>query len=219
MRASRLLVAAAAFAGLAACSGPSGGTGGGGGFAGGFAGGGTGGSGGLGGGGSVGGGAGGGTGAGTGGGASSGAFNTDNTVQLSTPQLARDAAGKLYLLASSPTADAQGKSTVVYGECSVGCGAASGWSFIQVDDSGALNDQVKLAAAAIEAVHLLELRTATTPFATLPGAQLPRPQLRPRGKWGSPPLTNPSLRRRRCWSTAGKPRLVLNVYGGTSQGT
>jgi hypothetical protein len=136
MQARRLLVLGATWLAVAAC-------GGGGGTAGG----------------------GGGGGGGTGGGSSAaGAFNVDQPVETSTPQLVRDGAGTLHALAASGAADAQGRLLVRYGRCSSGCEAAGGWTFATLDDSGASASDVKLAVDADQRLHIVELLGGTAPF-------------------------------------------------------
>jgi hypothetical protein len=153
------------------------------------------------------------------GGGGAGPFNTDAAVPLTTPQLARDGSGGLHVLSASPSKDAQGKTTVRYGTCKSGCDAASGFSFVTMDDtSGALFDQVKLAVEPSGRVHLVELLDATKEvrYFTCP-SDCGKAASWAAVKVGLPAnFTSPSLPAGRAFavSDAGKPRLLVNAYAG-----
>lgn len=187
---------------LLGCGGGGGGTGGGsggGGFGGGLGGG-------------SGGGAGGGSGGG-GGGTASGAFLVDRASETATPQLARDGAGVLHLLASPMTKDAQNHAYVRYGRCASACDVAANWSYAPLAD-GPLSSDVKLAVEPGGTVHVAFFTPQQVSFGRCAS------NCTTAASWTFANVTPPmgqtwrSLPRGRAFgvSASGHERLVLNGY-------
>ena len=160
---------------------------------------------------------GGGSSGGGGGGTSAQVFNTDNQIELSTPQLGRNSAGTLHMLAASPVLNAQGGTVTRYGTCTGNCGSAASWTFITLD-AGVFDDSVKMAVEPGGRVHVVELlstkkvvRYATCALScTAPSS------------WKAVDIAMPvnfsniTLPAGRAFalSANGKPRMLLNAYAG-----